>query len=476
MALLLELDAIHKRFGFTIALDGVSLAVREGTVHALLGENGAGKTTLMRVAYGLIQPDAGAVRLDGSAVRLRSPGDAMARGIGMVHQHFTLVPAMTVAENVALAQRGRYDAAHAVEQVRQVAARTNLEIDPTARVEALGVAAQQRCEIVKALAGRARLLILDEPTAVLAPNDAEELGRWMREFRDGGGTVVLITHKLREALRLADDVTVLRHGRTVLTGEAERLTADGVVEAMLGSRPVSAPPHPRRTVVGAPIATARGLWLNDERDRVAIRDASLEIGAGEIVGVAALEGSGHHALLRALAGRTTPARGSLYLPTGIAFVPEDRHGDALALDLSVRENVALRGAGRRRGRIPWRHIDHSTRELIARYDIRGATPALPARALSGGNQQRLVLARELADDPNLVVAENPAHGLDVRATAAVYDALRAAAERGAAVVVHVGDLDELLGLADRVLVVVNGSVRAVAAERESVGRAMIGEA
>ncbi|MBK6842965.1 MAG: ATP-binding cassette domain-containing protein [Gemmatimonadetes bacterium] len=492
MTLALEIDQLHKSFGAIEALAGASLQVREGTVHALLGENGAGKTTLMRIAYGMQRPDAGSLRVFGAPAHFRSSADAIARGVGMVHQHFTLVPAMTVAENVALGMRGRYDAATAADRVRRLGERTGLVLDPSARVETLPVGAQQRLEIVKALARDARLLILDEPTAVLAPEEADELMRWVRRFRDEGRAVVLITHKLREALAVADDVTVLRRGRTVRSGAARTLDEPTLVAALLGedagagaTAAATRAAAPRQGVAehtapqdfGAEtvIASLRTVSVADSRGGVALRDASLDVHSGEIVGIAAVEGSGQHELLRLLAGRLAPTSGHLTLPANIAFIPEDRHRDAMVLDMSLVENVALRGLGARRGRMPWSALRAATAKVIERFDVRGPGAGAAGRALSGGNQQKLVLGRELADRPAMVVAENPTRGLDIRATAAVLEQLRAAADAGSGVVLYSSDLDEVLGLADRMFVVHAGQLLAVVPPtRETVGRAMLG--
>ncbi len=492
MTLALEIDQLHKSFGAIEALAGASLQVREGTVHALLGENGAGKTTLMRIAYGMQRPDAGSLRVFGAPAHFRSSADAIARGVGMVHQHFTLVPAMTVAENVALGMRGRYDAATAADRVRRLGERTGLVLDPSARVETLPVGAQQRLEIVKALARDARLLILDEPTAVLAPEEADELMRWVRRFRDEGRAVVLITHKLREALAVADDVTVLRRGRTVRSGAARTLDEPTLVAALLGedagagataAATRAAAPRQGVAVHTAPqdfcaetvIASLRTVSVADSRGGVALRDASLDVHSGEIVGIAAVEGSGRHELLRLLAGRLAPTSGHLTLPANIAFIPEDRHRDAMVLDMSLVENVALRGLGARRGRMPWAALRAATAKVIERFDVRGPGAGAAGRALSGGNQQKLVLGRELADRPAMVVAENPTRGLDIRATAAVLEQLRAAADAGSGVVLYSSDLDEVLGLADRLFVVHAGHLLTVVPPtRETVGRAMLG--
>ena len=505
---MLELAAIHKRFGTTRALDRATLLVRPGSVHALLGENGAGKTTLMRIAFGELRPDAGSVRIAGSDARLRSPADAIARGVGMVHQHFALVPAMTVAENVALGGRGLFHPASAAERVRRLGEETGLVLDPDARVAELGVAAQQRAEIVKALARDARLLVLDEPTAVLAPAEAGELLRWLRRYADAGNAVVLITHKLREAISVADDVTVLRRGRTVATMAAAEATETSLAAAMLGAgqndaargqRVVvdaageanvvlgggppmvgardardAARPHVPYEATRPVVITADRLLLRDERGVERIRDATFRIAAGEIVGVAAVEGSGQRELLRALAGRLAPSSGALHLPPRVGFVPEDRHEDALVLDFALHENVALRGLGARRGVIAWREMEAETRGLMTAFDVRAAGPRVPARTLSGGNQQKLVLARELADAPAALVVENPTRGLDIRASAAVRDRLRQARDAGTAVVLHSGDLDETLALADRILVVHAGRVSEAPRDRDVVGRMMLG--
>jgi len=471
----LMLRNITKQFGRTIAVDDVTLVVERGSVHALLGENGAGKTTLMRVAFGLTRADRGDVEIEGARVQFRSAADAIDAGIGMVHQHFTHVGAMTVAENVALGHRGRYDATAAAARVRDIGERTGLLLDPTERANDLPVGAQQRLEILKALGRNARCLILDEPTAVLAPDEAAELLRWLRRFADAGNAVVLITHKLHEALSIADDVTVLRRGRCVLREPASELDAEDLAAALLGDAPEAAA---RVELQPTPEVVARlsGVDAADENGVTKLRDASLEVHAGEIVGVAAVEGAGQHELLRLLAARTPPTRGSVNLPPTVAFIPEDRHRDALILDFSPTENVALEGAGARRGVIGWKALVQHTTNLIAAFDVRGGRIDRPVRGLSGGNQQKLVLARELNGRPRLVVAENPTRGLDIRATKDVHDRLRAAARDGTGVVVYSSDLDEVLSLATRVAVVHAARVRVVDGNRDVVGRAMLGVA
>jgi general nucleoside transport system ATP-binding protein len=476
----LELSHVTKRFGALLALDDVSLAVRPGTVHAVLGENGAGKTTLMHIAYGLTRADSGAVGVGGRALAMRTPLDAIRAGLGMVHQHFTLVPAMTVAENIALGGTGRLRSAAVATKVRELTRRTGFTLDPTARVEALPVGAQQRVEIAKALAHGATLLILDEPTAVLAPAEVDDLLRWLRGFVRDGNAAVLITHKLREALAVADDVTVLRRGRVVHSGPAAGLTPSALTTAMIGSGTDTADTMAPTATAGtdAPVFVAEHVVLGAGKRNV-IHDATFTIHRGEIVGVAAVEGSGQHALLRALAGRYPVSSGALRRPNVVGFVPEDRHRDAVLLDRSLTENVALRDAGSRSGVMNWSAARERTQALMRAFDVRAEHPATSMRTLSGGNQQKLVLARELTPGDDSVastalVVENPTRGLDVRATADVHRRLRDAAAAGAAVVMYSSDLDEVLALASRVLVVFNGRVHELPMDREAIGQAMLG--
>jgi general nucleoside transport system ATP-binding protein len=476
----LTVSGITKRFGTTLALDNVSLRVRRGTVHALVGENGAGKTTLMRIAFGLLAPDRGSVTvLDGGISRpVSSAVAAIGAGVGMVHQHFTNVPAMTVAENVALGGRGRYDIAATARRIHEIGERTGLSLDPAARAEDLPVGGQQRLEILKALAHDARTLILDEPTAVLAPDEAAELLRWLRAFADGaaGNAVVLITHKLRDALGVADDITVLRRGRVVSTGLTGAMTADSLAAALLGEELASRDERHTPTRVQDVIARAEAIRVLDHRGVVAVRGATFELRAGELVGIAAIEGAGQRELLRALAGRARVASGDLSIPATIGFVPEDRQREALVLEFSLTENIALKGAGGRHGRLRLREMRARATALLESLDVRGGGPATPARALSGGNQQKLVLARELDGAPQMLVAENPTRGLDIRATRAVHQRLREVADAGAAVVIYSSDLDEVLELSTRVLVVHAGTVREHPLDRDAVGRAMLGVA
>jgi simple sugar transport system ATP-binding protein len=344
------------------------------------------------------------------------------------------------------------------------------------------VGAQQRVEIIKALTRESRILILDEPTAVLAPHEVSELLAWTRRFADSGGTVVLIAHKLREILSVADRITVLRLGRTILTADARDVTEHTLADAMLGSEqrttarvtvthatgPTAAGP-----VATRPVITLRDVSVRDATGVTRLRAATLSIDAGEIVGIAAVEGAGQRELLRVMSGRLSPTTGDARVPDAVGFVPEDRHREAVVLDATLTENVALRGAGTRRGLLPWTTLRRETEMLMAERDVRAASASVAMRTLSGGNQQKLVLGRELASTPQALVVENPTRGLDIRATEAVHTALRAARDAGTAVVIYSSDLDEVLTLADRILVVSGGAVRPVAKDRDAVGRAML---
>jgi len=470
----LALESIGKRFDEVVALADASLVVRPGSVHALLGENGAGKTTLMRVAYGMVSPDRGALRIAGRTVRLTSPADAIGHGIGMVHQHFTLVPAMTVAENVALGGRGRFAASEAAEQVRMLATATGLAIEPDARVRDLSVSAQQRLELLKALSRDAQLLILDEPTAVLAPAEAEDLLHRIRQLADGGRSVVLITHKLREAMQVADDITVLRRGTTTLAMPRAEIDDDRLVTAMLGQRDYLPPTATKSSVARPVVISAQAVSVADTRGATRVREATFHVRGGEIVGVAAVEGAGHRELLRAVARRARIVSGTLHIPPVIGFVPDDRHRDGLVLEMSLTENQALNGAGARRGTIDWDDAARITRDILDRFDVRAPSERVHAGALSGGNQQKFILGRELHGRPPAIVIENPTRGLDIRAAAYIRQQVLEARSYGVAVMLYSTDLDEVLALADRMLVVFGGRVQEVPVDGQLVGRAMLG--
>ncbi len=476
----LALRGVTKRFGSTVALDGAQFEAKAGTLHALLGENGAGKTTLMRLAFGMLRPDAGTIETNGAVRRWKSSADAIAAGIGMVHQHFLLVPAMTVAENVSLGDRGLlrgYDPRDAAARVRQIGTETGLVLDPTARVADLPVGAQQRLEIVKALARDAKILILDEPTAVLSPSESQELYAWLRSFVARGRTVVLITHKVREALALADDVTVLRRGRTVLSGVARELGESAVVTAMIGVAGVNEQQTVPAAGAGAKhdsVISLEHVSVTDDRGVPRLHDVTMDVRGGEIVGIAGVEGSGQRELLRVMAGRLAPTNGHVRSPAHIGFVPEDRLRDALIPAMTLVENFALKDAGAARGLVRWASYESRAQTAIADHDVRASGTDSTTGELSGGNQQKFVLGRELEGSPAALVVENPTRGLDIRAAAHVLAELRSARASGVAVVVYSSDLDEVLSIADRMVVCFDGHATATAVEADAVARALVG--
>lgn len=456
---LLSLQNISKRFGSTIALDNVSFDVAGGEVHALLGENGAGKSTLVRIAYGLVRPDAG--------VAFASPVFARAAGIGMVHQHFTSIPSLSVGENIALAAGWADTGKRAERRAAAVIARAGLPLDAAALAGSLSVQLRQRLEIVKALAADARVLLLDEPTAVLAPREVQELLQTIRAFAAQGGAVVLITHKLDEVVAAADRVTVLRRGVVTFSGPIAGQTKATLAQAMLGGE---LPRTERRAVTpGEVVVRAEALRIG------ASPAQSFELRAGELVGVAAIEGNGQRELLRGIAGVMTP-NGTVRVTGPVAFVPEDRTREGVIGEFSLTENLLL-GLLHRAGKwIDWPLWRARTTALLAQFDIRAESAQVPASQLSGGNQQKLVFARAFERNPRVLVAEDPTRGLDILATQAIHERLRDAAARGVAVLVHSSDLDEVLELADRVLVIRNGVLTEMprGATRDEVGEMMLG--
>ena len=482
----LELHGIHKRFGTVPALRGADFTLGAGEVQALLGENGAGKTTLMHVAYGLVRPDAGEIRINGTPHPVPSPRDARRLGIGMVHQHFTAIPALTVAENIALAGGWSGHPRELCDRARSLSERLRLPLGPDVRAGRLSASLKQRLEIVKALAADARILLLDEPTAVLAPAEAEELLRVVRSFAESGGSAVLITHKLDEALRAADRVTVLRQGSVTYTGTPASQTPESLARAMIGPGPALPFLSSRAAAAPASVSNRRALVRLDALEvsresgyGIAVRHAAMSIHAGEIVGVAAVDGNGQRELMRAIAGRLMPLRGRLEVIRPIAFIPEDRTSEGLIPDLSLTENVSL-GMDQttpwvHRAHVSWRAARLRTAELLQEYEIVAAGPEAKASSLSGGNQQKLIVARELSRNPAVIVAENPTRGLDVSATAAIHARLREAVTAGAALLIHSTDLDEVLHLAHRVIVLSRGTLIEVpsGASRSDIGNLML---
>jgi ABC-type uncharacterized transport system ATPase subunit len=499
----LRLAGVSKRFGSLKANDAIDLEVLPGEVHAVVGENGAGKSTLMRIVFGMISPDAGTLEIDGAPRSFTSPADAIAAGIGMVHQHFTLVPSFTVAENVTLGHEpgppGLYDRRMAEEITRDLAARIGAVLDPRARTGSLSVAMQQKVEIAKVLLRGARIVILDEPTAVLTPLETTELFALIRRLAAEGTSVIFISHKLREVLEVADRITVIRSGRNVLVTEPADTSGARLAAAMTGREGVDL----GRTRRAAPAAAAptvitlESLITRPRPDGSALDAASLTVRAGEIVGVAGVEGNGQVALVDAIVGRIRPLGGRVVLNGedvtrlsvrerrghGLAYVPEDRHRQGLSLRASVAETLV---AGRRRATSaldvarPWSTARDRTwiAASIRDYAVASADPNALVGTLSGGNQQKLVLARELDAAPRCIVLAQPTRGVDLGAIETIYSAVAEQTARGAAVLLVSSDLDELFRLADRIVVIYRGRVTAeldpLTTTREIVGRHMMG--
>ncbi len=500
----LELRAITKRFPGVLANDRVDFDLLPGEVHALLGENGAGKSTLMNILYGLYKADEGEIVLRGRPVAFSSPRDAIDHGIGMVHQHFMLIPVFTVTENVMLgveSTRGPLrllDKATARDRITEISERHGLHVDPDAPVEDITVGQQQRVEILKALYRKADVLVLDEPTAVLTPQETAELFGIVRSLRDEGTSIIFISHKLNEVLELADRITVLRRGVKVGTVPAHGATERELARMMVGRDVVLEIEKPPSTP-GRVLLDVRDLHVRDDRGIEKVRGVSFDVHAGEIVGIAGVDGNGQSELIEALTGLRRPVGGEIEvagarlghhattadaLDAGIGHIPEDRQRRGLVLDFTIAENVALhdycKPPDSAHGWLFPARMAERARRLIRDFDVRGGGPATRAGALSGGNQQKLVVARELKGgaQPRLVVAVQPTRGLDVGATRTVHEALRAARNAGAAVIVSSLDLDELRAIADRILVVFDGRIvgeTAPTATDDELGRLMLGQ-
>jgi ABC-type uncharacterized transport system ATPase subunit len=496
----LELKGITKRFGSLVANDGIDLAVAPGQVHALLGENGAGKTTLMNVLYGLTQPDEGEILLDGKAVRFHSPKDAIAAGIGMVHQHFMLVPVFTIAENVTLGieeanRAGLLDRRKTRRDVRALSQRYGLEIDPDALVEDLPVGIQQRVEIVKALVREATVLILDEPTAVLTPAETQDLFRIIRQLKDGGTSVVFISHKLKEVQAIADTITVLRRGKVV--GNRPPGTTEDELALLMVGRDVQLRVSKGAAKPGEVVLDVADLIVGDQAGRVLVNELSFQVRAGEILGVAGVQGNGQTELCEALmglrpamAGRVTlngqdltHATPAQRLDAGIAYVPEDRQEDGLIGEFSVADNMVLdqydkppfaSGINLRLGAIA-----ANAAERVKEFDVRTTSTQTPVGTLSGGNQQKVILARELGQEHKVLIASQPTRGLDVGSIEFVHRRIVDQRDKGVAVLIVSSELDEIYALADRIAVMYEGKITGIrppAVPVEELGRLMAGGA
>jgi len=474
-----ELSGITKRFPGVVANDAVDLRVAEGEIHAVVGENGAGKSTLMKILYGMQAADEGTMTVSGNEVQFSSPSEAIDAGIGMVHQHFMLADQLTVLENVVLGaeptRRGAIDRQSARRDLEELGRSYGLDLDPDDPVEALEVGERQRVEIIKVLYRGAKVLILDEPTAVLVPQEVEELFRNLRELKARGHTIIFIDHKLEEVLAIADAITVLRQGRTVATVEPSDVTAHQLAEMMVGSDLPTPSTEPRADDEHVTLAI-RGLSIPATEGRPALEAIDLEVRRGEIVGVAGVEGNGQGVLVESILGLRLEAEGDIVLDgesimgwpvrrrreAGLGYVPEDRQRRGLLLDGPLWENAMLGHQTKSPyARGPWINRsgarDASTR-IVANFDVRTPGIDTTARALSGGNQQKLVIGREMAAEPRMLIAAHPTRGIDVGAQAAVWADLRRARTAGLAVLLVSADLEELIGLADRLVVMLRGRI------------------
>ena len=476
----LELRGITKRFPGVIANQGVDLVVEPGEIHALLGENGAGKTTLMNVLYGLYKQDEGEIRIDDRPVTFRDPGDAIAAGIGMVHQHFMLVPVFTVTENVMLGVEsvrgpfGQLDRPAARRRIIELSEQHNLKVDPDATVEDLPVGVRQRVEIIKTLYRKSDLLILDEPTAVLTPQEDEELFEIMRSLKASGTSIVFITHKLNEVLEIADRITVLRRGRVAGSTTPAQATRESLASLMVG-RPVELVVEKGPAKPGATVLEVRGLKVRDDRGHVAVDGVDLDVRAGEIVVIAGVQGNGQTELVDAVTGLRHPVAGTIlidgasvhpeprpFFEAGVGHVPEDRLEDGCVPGFSIAENLVLNTYYR----APFAHgirldvdaIDRSAADLVASFDVRTPSIYTDIGDLSGGNQQKVIVAREFSRPVRLLVAAQPTRGLDVGSIEYIHNRIVAKRDEGVAVLIVSTELDEVLALADRIAVMYQGRI------------------
>ncbi len=479
MSLAIELSGITKRFPGVVANDHVDLAVEQGEIHAICGENGAGKSTLMKILYGMQAADEGTMRVLGNEVRFAGPTEAIALGIGMVHQHFMLAEQLTVLESVILGSEptlrgGRIDFAAAKQHLTEVSSAYGLDVDPDELIETLEVGERQRVEIIKVLYRGAKILILDEPTAVLVPQEVEELFRNLRDLKATGATILFIDHKLAEVLAIADTITVLRQGRSVATVKASEVTAHQLAELMVGSE-LPTPATTESTVTDKVVLEVRNLVVR-EGDRVVVDDVSLTVHAGEVLGIAGVEGNGQAELVNAIVGTRQAHSGSIAIldrdvtresvrqrrKQGLGYIPQDRHTEGLLLSAPLWENAALG----HQTEPPFSNgfwmnregMRNATTAITERFDVRTPNIDVAAHALSGGNQQKFIVGREMSALPTLLVAAHPTRGIDVGAQASVWDQLRAARAAGLATLLISADLDELIGLSDTIVVMFRGRV------------------
>ncbi|NDJ25940.1 ATP-binding cassette domain-containing protein [Nostoc sp. B(2019)] len=465
----LRLNNITKRFGSFIANDNINLSVASGTIHAILGENGAGKSTLMNIISGLYQPDAGEIYLQEQPIKITSPNEAIKLGIGMIYQHFMLVPKLTVTENIILGteKNWRLNLRYKQQEIAALSQAYGLETDPTAKVENLSVGAQQRVEILKVLYRRAKLLILDEPTAVLTPPEVESLIAILRQLAAAGNTIIFISHKLEEVMNLCDSVTVLRQGKVVATTSTEAATFEQLATLMVG-REVALQLNKTPTLPGEIILSVQNLQVADERNIPAVNNVSFELRAGEILGIAGVDGNGQRELADAIASLRTIKQGKIeFTPkhSSLGYIPEDRQTMGLVLQFSIAQNLILKVFKYlpfcRRFLLQQEAIANRAQAAMQEFDIRANGIDIKVSQLSGGNQQKVVLARELAQAPALIIAMQPTRGLDVGATVAVQSRILTERDRGAGILYISTELEEVMTMSDRIAVIYRGEFVAI---------------
>ena len=493
----LELKGITKSFGTFLANDAIDLKVADGEIHAILGENGAGKSTLMNIVYGLLQPDSGSISIDQKVVKILQPADALNLGIGMVHQHFMLVPVFTVAENIVLGheqtKRGILTLDQAKSKIKEIADEFKFEIDPDALIEEIPVGIQQRVEIIRALMYDAKVLILDEPTAVLTPQETDELLNMMRALRAKGRSIIFITHKLREVKEVADKITIIRRGKVV--GSVAPTTSQEELASLMVGRDVDLVPDKSAVTAGNNILAISNLNIFDNTGRKIVKDLSLEIKAGEILAIAGVQGNGQSEIARAIMNLEAHVTGSIKLDSveiigksvndtlqsGIAYIPESRELDGLIGSFSIAENLILDthelSPVASRGVMDMAHIRDNAQKLIKEFDVRTQSIYDTASSLSGGNKQKVVLARELSRSVKLVIASQPTRGLDVGSIEFVYNRLLAERAAKKAILLISTELDEVIALADRIAVIYKGEIVGIVKSdvtREKLGLMMAG--
>ena len=496
----IEMRDITKRFGEFVANDQINLNVKKGEIHALLGENGAGKSTLMNMLAGLLEPTSGEILINGQNVTIESPSKAAQLGIGMVHQHFMLVDAFTVTENIILGSEstnaaGMIDLKNAMAEITALSKKYGLDVDPTAKVADISVGAQQRVEIIKTLYRGADLLIFDEPTAVLTPDEITKLLKIMKVLVSEGKSIILITHKLDEIRAVADRVTVIRRGKSIETVEVAGATNDDLAEWMVG-RSVSFKTEKIAANPKEVILSIENLVVNENRGIPAVKNLSLEVRAGEIVGIAGIDGNGQSELIQAITGLRKVKSGKIsikgedvthYSPRkitelSVGHVPEDRHRDGMILEMTVAENFALQTYYKepisKNGILNYSKINEKARQLMEEFDVRGAGELIPGKSLSGGNQQKAVIAREIDRNPDLLIVSQPTRGLDVGAIEYIRKRLIAERDKGKAVLVVSFELDEILDVSDRIAVIHDGSIHGIVLPAETtkqeLGKLMAG--